>query len=129
MDFSNTDVWGFEHTIRGMRNPLESHIKSDSWLDTDGKVVVGANDLDLMKRLIRGGSEHRKFMRQIMVSVDIIAPLYWWKEFDTYKIALAPCIALCQNQSPCHVLNLTIITIIWNLAPQISRTVGNRRSL
>lgn len=77
MDFSNTDVWGFEHAIRGMRNPLESHVKSDSWLDTDGKVVVGANDLDLMKRLIRGGSEHRKFMRQIMVSVDISGALYW----------------------------------------------------
>lgn len=86
MDFSNTDVWGFEHAIRGMRNPLESHIKSDSWLDKDGKVVIGPNDLDLMKRLIRGGSEHRKFMRQIMVSVDISAALYYWKEFDTYKI-------------------------------------------
>lgn len=86
MDFSNTDVWGFEHAIRGMRNPLESHVKSDSWLDTDGKVVIGDNDLDLMKRLICGGSEHRKFMRQIMVSVDISAPLYIWKEFDTYKI-------------------------------------------
>lgn len=86
MDFSNTDVWGFEHAIRGMRNPLESHIKSDSWLDKDGKVVIGPNDLALMKRLIRGGSEHRKFMRQIMVSVDISAALYYWKEFDTYKI-------------------------------------------
>lgn len=86
MDFSNTDVWGFEHAIRGMRNPLESHIKSDSWLDADGKVVIGDNDLDLMKRLIRGGSEHRKFMRQIMVSVDISGGLMWWKEFDTYKI-------------------------------------------
>lgn len=134
MDFSNTDVWGFEHAIRGMRNPLESHIKSDSWLDTDGKVVVGANDLDLMKRLIRGGSEHRKFMRQIMVSVDISAPLYIWKEFDTYKIgttanSTSTSIVLCQNQSLCRVLNLTILTIIWNLAPQILRMEENRRLL
>lgn len=98
MKFKNTDVWGFKHAIRGMRNPMLSHDKSDSKYVTldeaDGQFshlmfkdyIIGENDLDLMQRLIKGGSEHRKYLRQIMVSVDITAPLYWWKEFDTYKV-------------------------------------------
>lgn len=77
----NIDVWGFNHAIRGMRNPMNSWHMSDS---TDG--VIGYKDLDLMHRLYKAGAEHRKYLRQIMVSMDIIAPLYWWKEFDTYKI-------------------------------------------
>ena len=98
--FENTEVFNFEGAIRGMRNPLNSWDKSDSgWVDfedydgggaPDGNgyaYVIGPNDLDLMKRLIKAGSDHRKFMRQILVSVDITAPLYWWKEFDTYKVA------------------------------------------
>ena len=92
--FENTEVMNFEGAIRGMRNPLNSWDKSDSefsldWNtkpDTEIMFVIGDNDLDLMKRLIRAGSDHRKFMRQIFVSVDITAPLYWWKEFDTYKV-------------------------------------------
>lgn len=107
MKFEKTEVWGFEHSIRGMRNPLESWKKSDSismncyieCCDCDfspnirknqdvckTKFHIGKNDLELMQKLIRAGSEHRKFMRQIIVSVDITAPLYWWKEFDTYKV-------------------------------------------
>lgn len=87
MKFENTDVWGFEHAIRGMRNPLESWAKSDSIFNKEGsRCLLGQNDLKLMKKLIKSGSEHRKFMRQIMVSVDITAPLYWWKEIDTYKV-------------------------------------------
>lgn len=78
----NTDVWGFEHAIRGMRNPMNSWEKSDS-KPGDG---IGENDLKLMRGLYKAGSDHRKFMRQIMVSMDITAPLYWWKEFDTYKV-------------------------------------------
>lgn len=101
--FEHTEVWGFEHAVRGMRNPLNSWPKSDSYhtgdcdhnkcsecvYDTtciDGDYWIGNNDKNLMERLIRAGAPHRKFLRQIFVSVDITAPLYWWKEFDTYKV-------------------------------------------
>lgn len=99
--FENTEVMGWEHAIRGMRNPMNSWEKSDSELyhtsvyfdecndrwETDGHAFgIGPNDLDLMKRLRNAGTDHRKFMRMITVYVDITAPLYWWKEFDTYKV-------------------------------------------
>ena len=81
MKFENTDVWGFEHAIRGMRNPKNSWDRSDSYRAVDGLdleyYVIGPNDMKLMQALIKGGSEHRKFMRQIFVSVDITAPFYW----------------------------------------------------
>lgn len=83
--FENIEVWGIKHAIRGMRNPLNSWERSDTKFDGD-KMCLGENDVDLMTRLIRGGAPHRKFLRQIFVSVDITAPLYWWKEFDTYKV-------------------------------------------
>lgn len=94
MKFENTDVWGFEHALRGMRNPMNSWNKSDSdfsiYIEDRNNIVVnnniGKNDLKLAQTLIKAGSEHRKFLRQIFVSVDITAPLYWWKEFDTYKV-------------------------------------------
>lgn len=76
-----------EGAIRGARNPLSSWSRIDSSYDTDGSYILGQNDLDLAKRLCKAGSDHRKFIRQIIVSVDITAPLYWWKEFDTYKVA------------------------------------------
>ena len=100
----NTEVIGWEHAIRGMRNPMNSWDKSDSEFirdpdygcsgncpceDIDGRCdccFIGSNDLDLMKRLRNAGTDHRKFMRMITVYVDITAPLYWWKEFDTYKV-------------------------------------------
>lgn len=103
----NIDVTGFEPAIRGMRNPMNSWEKSDSvfcgskycgscehseacetviWKYPFNKFNVGQNDLDLMRRLYKGGSEHRKYLRMITVTMDITAPLYWWKEFDTYKI-------------------------------------------
>lgn len=84
----HTEVWGFNHAIRGMRNPMNSWDKSDSEYSiyVEDPFVVGKNDLELMQKLYKGGSEHRKYLRQIFVSMDIIAPLYWWKEFDTYKI-------------------------------------------
>ena len=107
--FENTKVFNFEGAVRGMRNPLNSWHKSDSTIcqgrdfdDCKATVdkcprgedpvfredvfCIGKSDLDLMRRLIKSGSDHRKFMRQIFVSVDITAPLYWWKEFDTYKV-------------------------------------------
>lgn len=80
-------VMNFEGAIRGARNPMNSWARIDSGYDADGNYVLGSNDLDLAKRLCRAGSDHRKFIRQILVSVDITAPLYWWKEFDTYKVA------------------------------------------
>lgn len=80
-------VMNLEGAIRGARNPLNSWDKSDSFYDADGNYVLGENDLGLAKRLCKAGSDHRKFIRQILVSVDITAPLYWWKEFDTYKVA------------------------------------------
>ena len=83
--FEHPAVWGWEHAIRGMRNPLNSWERSDTLFDGD-KMCLGENDVDLMTRLIHGGAPHRKFLRQIFVSVDITAPLYWWKEFDTYKV-------------------------------------------
>ena len=83
--FEKVNVWGLEHAIRGMRNPLNSWEKSDS-SSIDSVYEIGKNDLDLMTRLIRAGAPHRKFLRQVFVSVDITAPLYWWKEFDTYKV-------------------------------------------
>lgn len=125
MKFENTGVWGFEHAIRGMRNPMNSWDKSDSWYgcrygdygktefndceepcEYDCKFCIGLNDLKLMQKLIRAGSEHRKFLRQIFVSVDITAPLYWWKEFDTYKVG-----TVANSTSTMHKLTSTPITL------------------
>ncbi len=79
-------VMNFDNAMRGARNPMNSWDRMDSYYDADGKYILGENDLGLAKRLARAGSDHRKFLRQIFVSVDITAPLYWWKEFDTYKV-------------------------------------------
>ncbi len=81
-----TSVMNLENAIRGARNPMNSWGRMDSVYDEAGNFVLGENDLDLGRRLARAGSDHRKFLRQIFVSVDITAPLYWWKEFDTYKV-------------------------------------------
>ena len=81
-----TSVMNMENAIRGARNPMNSWARMDSTYDEKGSFVLGANDLDLAKRLAHAGTDHRKFLRQIFVSVDITAPLYWWKEFDTYKV-------------------------------------------
>ena len=92
------DVWGFEHALRGMRNPMNSWAKSDSikcYTNADCQHLcknepcgwcIGENDLSLMKKLYKSGTEHRKYLRQIFVSMDITAPLYWYKEMDTYKV-------------------------------------------
>lgn len=85
MKFENVKVYNFEGAIRGMRNPKESWAQSDSWT-CNNKFLIGPKDMKLAQTLILAGSEHRKFLRQIFVSVDITAPLYWWKEFDTYKV-------------------------------------------
>lgn len=124
MKFENTEVWGFEHAIRGMRNPMNSWKKSDSIFHCavakvdDGKsfpdaipaeVVdcckLGENDLKLAQTLIKAGSEHRKFLRQIFVAVDITAPLFFFKEFDTYKVG-----TVANSTSTMHKLSSTPIT-------------------
>ena len=79
-------VMNLENAMRGARNPLNSWERSDSAYDEQGNYILGENDLSLATRLCSAGSDHRKFIRQIMVSMDITAPLYWWKEFDTYKV-------------------------------------------
>ena len=120
MKFENTEVWGFEHALRGMRNPLNSWDRTDSHYETiypeelnnlnnnlkKPRFIIGKNDLELAQRLIKAGSEHRKFLRQIMVSVDITAPLYWWKEFDTYKVG-----TVANSTSTMHKLATTSITL------------------
>lgn len=84
--FDKTEVFNWEGAIRGMRNPMNSWNKSDSDFKDKLQCYVGENDLKLMKTLVNAGTDHSKFMRQIMVSVDITAPLYWWSEYDTYKV-------------------------------------------
>ena len=79
-------VMNLDGAIRGARNPLNSWAKSDSYYDENGKFVLGPVDIDFGHRLAVSGSDHRKFLRQVFVTVDITAPLYWWKEFDTYKV-------------------------------------------
>ena len=79
-------VMNLEGAIRGARNPMNSWHRMDSHYDENGNYVLGPNDLDLARRLAHAGSDHRKYLRQIFVTVDITAPLYWWKEFDTYKV-------------------------------------------
>lgn len=98
IQIENIEIWGFQHSIRGMRNPMNSWDKSDSVFEdyvpdysmdtavTVPKLDIGKNDLRLMQSLYAGGTSHRKYLRQIFVSLDITAPLYWWKEFDTYKV-------------------------------------------
>ena len=125
MKFENTEVWGFEHSLRGMRNPKNSWHKNDSHYGCDYDIVcekcntndegcinyknnyiIGANDMKLAQTLIKAGNEHRKFMRQIFVSVDITAPLYWWKEFDTYKVG-----TVANSTSTMHKLATIPITL------------------
>lgn len=136
MKFGNTEVWGFEHAFRGLRNPMNSWGKSDSkfndYYDVErGDIdferllktypnahihhcningyyadIIGEADMKLAQNLIKAGNEHRKFMRQIFVSVDITAPLYWWKEFDTYKVGTTS-----NSTSTMHKLASTPITM------------------
>lgn len=124
MKFENAEVFNFEGAFRGLRNPLESWAKSDShlgcfvenkqcrdckcdpnWCGNDSTFMIGEKDLDLVQRLIKGGSEHRKFLRQIFVTIDITAPLYWWKEMDTYKLGTT-----ANSTSTMHKLATTPIT-------------------
>ena len=87
LTLKNSSVMNFENAIRGARNPMNSWGRMDSHTEPDGSFVFGPNDLDLAMRLAKAGSDHRKYLRMVFVSVDVTAPLYWWKEYDTYKVA------------------------------------------
>lgn len=106
MKFEHTYVFNFENALRGMRNPKNSWDRSDSYYDDSGYYIIGENDMSLAKALIRGGSEHRKFLRQIFVSVDITAPLYWWKQMDTYRVGVTT-----NSTSTMHKLTAVPITM------------------
>jgi len=86
ISITQVSIYNFENALRGARNPMNSWHRTDSHYNAEGQYILGENDLSLAKKLCKAGSDHRKFMRQILLSVDILAPLYWWKEFDTYKI-------------------------------------------
>ena len=117
----NTDIYGWESTIRGMRNPMNSWDKSDSefnrearhYFDEDDvpctdcrRFVIGENDLKLMKSLVKAGSDHGKFLRMIIVTMDVTAPLYWWKEFDTYKVGTVA--NSCSTMHKIHAKEFTL---------------------
>lgn len=111
--FENEEIVGWEAAIRGMRNPMNSWEKSDSgWVSPRASnlfptiYVVGSKDLDLMTRLRNAGTDHRKFMRMITVYMDIVAPLYWWKEFDTYKVGTVA--NSCSTMHKIHAKEFTL---------------------
>lgn len=103
--FENTEVYGWEHAIRGMRNPMNSWDRMDSNLSA-AKDEIGDNDLELMLMLANGGPVHAKYRRMIVVYVDIVAPLYWWKEFDTYKVGTVD--NSCSTMHKIHEKEFTI---------------------
>lgn len=111
--FDYIQVFNFEGAFRGLRNPLNSHAKSDSSFprttgmtgEMYGEVVLGPNDINLAQRMIKGGTDESKFLRQIFVCLDITAPLFWWKEYDTYKVA-----TVANSTSTMHKLAQTPIT-------------------
>ena len=112
LKIENTEIVGWEAAIRGMRNPMNSWEKSDSERkyenirDSEGYLVIGPNDLDLMTRLRNAGTDHRKFMRMITVYLDVTAPLYWWKEFDTYKVGTVA--NSCSTMHKIHAKEFTL---------------------
>ena len=108
----NTSVMNMDNAMRGARNPLNSWNRMDSYFDVDGQFVFGPNDLDLAKRLSRAGTDHRKYLRMIFICVDVTAPIYWWKEYDTYKIATvsnsaAPCTRFTASLLKCQIFPRT----------------------
>ena len=107
-----TKIYGWEEAIRGMRNPLNSWDKSDSNYDTElNAYILGENDLALMKRLSKAGDDHAKFLRMITVTCDITAPLYWWKEFDTYKVGTVA--NSCSTMHTIHTKEFQLSDFSW----------------
>ena len=124
IQIQNTDIYGWETAIRGMRNPMNSWDKSDSGYGcseehnkvcdccgydlchTTDQFVIGKNDITLMQKLVSSGSDHRKFMHMILVSCDVTAPLYWWKEYDTYKVGTVA--NSCSTMHKIHAKEFTL---------------------
>lgn len=123
LEVSDVEVFNFEGAIRGMRNPMNSWNRSDSYYGCSGDTCdfcmsqeecinvyhnyrIGQADLQLMRKLYKGGSEHRKYLRQIIISMDILAPLYWWKEFDTYKVGTVA--NSCSTMHKIHAKEFTL---------------------
>ncbi len=106
LTIKNTSVMNFDNALRGARNPMNSWDRGDSAYSEEGVFILGPNDFELATKLCHAGSDHRKFLRQIFVSVDINAPLYWWKEFDTYKIG-----TVANSTSTMHKLHTQIIEL------------------
>lgn len=107
LKIENLDIYGWEAAIRGMRNPMNSWEKSDSlWFEDPNKFVLGDADLKLMKSLAKAGPVHAKYRRMITVTMDITAPLYWWKEFDTYKVG-----TVCNSCSTMHKIQAKEFTL------------------
>ena len=127
----NVETWGFEHAVRGMRNPLDSWDKSDSYtthienpqtLNTaDFQFVLGENDLALMRKLYKAGPEHRKYLRQIFVSMDITAPLFWWKQADQFKVGTTT--NSCSTMHTIHKRDLTMDDFSTEHLDEWSKTV------
>ena len=118
----NLEVLNFEGALRGMRNPLESWSKSDSYYDKEtGKYVVGPKDLDLALKLTKSGSDHSKFLRQIFVSMDITAPMSWWWDFDTYKVA-----TVRNSTSRMHKLGTRLLTEITPFRKYVMEDLNRR---
>lgn len=130
----NVETYGWEAAVRGMRNPMNSWDKSDSYfgdpyLEDENSYIkshIGPNDLNLMKRLVKAGTDHRKFMRMITVYCDITAPLYWWKEFDTYKVGTVA--NSCSTMHKIHANRFSIDDFsheyIWNDEHPQTQLVG-----
>jgi hypothetical protein len=139
MEFRNTEVWGFEHALRGARNPMNSWNKSDSYyeydnpsicVNKDANFVIGENDMKLAQSLIKAGSEHSKFMRMIHVAVDVDMPRYWWSEADTYhfnvKNSCSTMHKLLNNNEP---ITLDMFTICGEDLDWWNYTVNKLESL
>lgn len=138
----NVETWGFKHAVRGMRNPMNSWGKSDSVFCDDSGCAgcdyrgakcevalktspvglpfgIGPNDLDLMHRLFVAGTEHRKFMRMLHISMDVTAPLYWWKEYDTYKVATVA--NRCSTMHKIHAKPFELDDFSWDHMCELSQ--------
>lgn len=117
-----TDVMNMENAIRGARNPMNSWDRMDSCYDENGNYILGENDLKLARKLVKAGSDHRKFLRQIFVSVDITAPLYWYKEYDTYKVSTVA--NSCSTMHKIHAKPFTMEDFSTDHLENLTTSVG-----
>lgn len=130
LKIEKTDIYGWDASIRGMRNPMNSWNNCDSIFDAgfgSNSFICGENDRSLMKKLVKAGTDHRKFMRMIVVYVDVTAPLYWWKEYDTYKVGTVA--NSCSTMHKIHAKEFTLDDFshehLWDTAKmQLESIIG-----